>query len=80
MTKVQIESVGGFIITDKINEEQLKTMQYNDTIKDFVWESLENTNYKADKIEIKDTLFEEDVLWISFWANLDYEILVGEEQ
>lgn len=79
MTKVQIESVGGFIITDKINEEQLKTMQYNDTIKDFVWESLENTNYKADKIEIKDTLFEEDVLWISFWANLDYEILVGEE-
>lgn len=79
MTKVQIESVGGFIITDKINEEQLKTMQYNDTVKDFVWESLENTNYKADKIEIKDTLFEEDVLWISFWANLDYEILVGEE-
>ena len=76
MTKIQIETVTGFIITDKITEEQLKQMQGDETVKDFVYESLQNTKYKADIVEVKHCFFEDDKLWISFWVNLDYEILV----
>jgi len=75
-TKLQIEGINGFIIM----EDATETPVSNDLLESLVWDYTRKLGYPLDRMELGSHHFEDDKLWISFWGNLDYEILVVDEK